>query len=82
MQQYKHNVTFLAFLFRDIIYANRLRKEKLKAALDVLNKFLVTRHTLVGDSFTLADVCVAAQLMPLFYNNWNKPLSAVQVENI
>lgn len=48
-----------------MIYANRLRNERINKSLDILNIMLEKKQFLIGDSYTLADVCVAAQLMPV-----------------
>ena len=48
-----------------MIYANRLRNDRINKNLDVLNIMLEKKQFLIGDSYTLADVCVAAQLMPV-----------------
>ena len=48
-----------------MIYANRLRNDRINKSLDVLNIMLEKKQFLIGDSYTLADVCVAAQLMPV-----------------
>ena len=50
-------------------YANQLRKERLKTGLDVLNRELEKKQCLVGNIHTLADICVAVQLMPLLDTN-------------
>ena len=52
-----------------MIYANRLKKERLKTGLDVLNRELEKKQCLVGNIHTLADICVAVQLMPLLDTN-------------
>ena len=55
----------IIYAFRDMIYANRLRNDRINKSLDVLNIMLEKKQFLIGDSYTLADVCVAAQLMPV-----------------
>ena len=47
------------------MFADRLRKERLKKSLDVLDRTFEKRPCLVGKSLTLADITLAAQLMPL-----------------
>ena len=47
------------------MFADRLRKERLKKSLDVLNRTFEKRPCLVGKSLTLADITLAAQLMPV-----------------
>ena len=47
------------------MFANRLRNERLKKSLDVLNRTFEKRPCLVGKNLTLADITLAAQLMPL-----------------
>ena len=48
-----------------MLYANRLRNDRINKSLDLLNIMLEKKQFLIGDSYTLADVCVAAQLMPV-----------------
>ena len=57
-------------LFRDIIYANKLRKQRVMAALDMLNKVLEKHTFLIGEVFTLADVCVLVDLIPILDLNF------------
>ena len=47
------------------MFANRLRNERLKKSLDVLNRTFEKRPFLVGRNLTLADITLAAQLMPV-----------------
>ena len=47
------------------MFADRLRNERLKKSLDVLNRTFEKRPCLVGKNFTLADINLAAQLTPL-----------------
>ena len=47
------------------MFANRLRNERLKKSLDVLNRTFEKRPCLVGKNLTLADITLAAQMMPL-----------------
>ena len=68
-------------MIRDVSYANRLRKERLSASLDMLNKLLEKRRFLLGDVCTLADVCVAVDVMPLFEVNGGMSCPAVRVSN-
>ena len=68
-------------MIRDVIYANRLRKARLTNALDILNKVLEKRRFLLGDLCTLADICVAIDLMPLFEVNAGTSWPAARVSN-
>lgn len=49
--------------------------------LDVLNNHLLTRTFLVGERVSLADICVACTLIPLYINvldpNYRKPFANV-----
>lgn len=49
--------------------------------LDVLNHHLLTRTFLVGERISLADICVACTLIPLYVNvldpNFRKPFANV-----
>ena len=72
----------LTAMIRDVVYANRLRKERLSAALDVLNKVLEKRRFLLGDMCTLADVSIATDLVPLFEVDIGTSWPAVHVSNI
>ena len=48
-----------------MIYANRLRNDRINKSLDLLNIMLEKKQNLIGTSYTLADICVATQLMPV-----------------
>ena len=62
------------------MFANRRRKERLANTLCILNKLLETKKFIIDDQFTLADICVATQLLPVFGKDENKPFSQLQVE--
>ena len=62
------------------MFANRRRKERLANTLCILNKLLETKKFIIHDQFTLADICVATQLLPVFGKDENKPLSQLQVQ--
>ena len=67
-------------LNRDVMFANRRRKERLANTLCILNKLLETKNFIIDDQFTLADICVATQLLPVFGKDENKPFSQLQVQ--
>ena len=67
-------------LNRDVMFANRRRKERLANTLCILNKLLETKKFIIDDQFTLADICVATQLLPVFGKDENKLFSQLQVE--
>ena len=62
------------------MFANRRRKERLANTLCILNKLLETKKFIVDDHFTLADICVATQLLPVFGKTEYKPFSQLQVK--
>ena len=47
------------------MFANRLRNERLKKSLDVLNRIFEKTRFLVGKNLTLADISLVVQLMPV-----------------
>ena len=59
------NNFLIIYAFRDVIYANRLRNDRINKSLDLLNIMLEKKQYLIGTSYTLADICVAARLMPV-----------------
>ena len=59
------NNFLIIYAFRDVLYANRLRNDRINKSLDLLNIMLEKKQFLIGDSYTLADICVAARLMPV-----------------
>ena len=72
-------ILFITFSYRDVVYANRLRKERLKTSLDVLNRELEKSQCLYGDIPTLADICVAVQLIPLMDTNMSTIFPNIKV---
>ena len=62
------------------MFANRRRKERLANTLCILNKLLETKKFIIDDQFTLSDICVATQLLPVFGKDENKPFSQLQVQ--
>ena len=62
---YNANNFLIIYGFRDVIYANRLRNDRINKSLDLLNIMLEKKQYLIGTSYTLADICVATQLMPV-----------------
>ena len=62
------------------MFANRRRKERLANTLCILNKLLETKKFIIDDQFTLADICVATQLLSVLGKDENKPFSKLQVQ--